>query len=220
VAVSGNFAPRLAVATNIPTPMTTDDDRSNGKDNGSVDQEARRRQLETKVCELGGIAGPSPGSKVPTETMNEYLARVFAWEERRTITYREWFKRRGKQFPAPETLRGPQVAAELWRLVRALAEARVFFENTDHLSDAELYARLWRDVLDADDADDSTTPPTEAEAWHWDLAEAAGDHHAEWLTFYADEYEREEWQETFPELTLPEHRSLPCQRDHLLPKWK
>ena len=203
--------------------MTTEDDKSNGASNGYIDPETRRRQSDEKLRGSEGPACPPSGgtaTKITAGNVNEYLARLLAWEEGRTITYREWFKRRGKHFPAPETLRGPQVAAELWRLIRALAQARVFFENTDHLSDAELYTRLWHDVLDADDADDSDTPKTEAEAWHWDLAEAAGDHETEWLTYYADEDEREEWQEMYPELTLPEHRRPPFKRDRLLPKWK
>ena len=197
--------------------MTTEDDKSNGESNGYIDPETRRRQLETKVRELGGMIGPRPGAEVPTAVMNAYLEHVLAVETAPHVTHREWLRRRGWRFHAPEKLRGQELMEELWRLIWALAKARVFFEHSDHLSDAGLYERLWHDVLDADEPD---LPRTEAEAWHWDLAEAAGDHEREWLMYYADEDEREEWQEMFPELTLPEHRRLPYQRDHLLPKWK
>jgi hypothetical protein len=199
--------------------MKTPDEDSSGGNNGGVDLEIRRQQLEMKIRELGGVVGSPPGTKAPPDLVNAYLERVLAWEERRTITHREWFARRGWRFPAPETLRGAPVAAELWRLIRALGEARVFLEHTDHLNDAELYARLWHDVLGADDAEDGDAPRSATEAWHWDLAEAGG-HETDWLTYYADDDEREEWRESFPGVTLPAHRPLPHQRDHRLPKWQ
>jgi hypothetical protein len=206
-----------SAATNIPTPMTTHNGSTNSESNPSADPETRRRQLETRIRELGGVVGSVPGPEPHTEMINAFLERVLAAETAPHITHREWLKRRGRQFPAPETLHGPHVTVELWRLVQALATARVFIERTDHLDDAGLYARLWHEVLDADEPD---IPRTEADAWHWNFSEAGSDDETEWLTYYASDDEREEWQEMFPELTLPEHRRLPYERDHLLPKRK
>jgi hypothetical protein len=197
--------------------MKIEDDRSNGRDSSSVDPEIRRRQLETKIRELGGVVGSVPGAKAHAEVINAFLEQVLAAETAPHITHREWLRRRGWQFPAPERLRGPQATVELWRLIQALATARVFIERTDHLDDAGLYSRLWHEVLDADEPD---IPRTEADAWHWDFAEAGSDNETEWLTYYASDDERAEWAEIFPEVSLPEHRPLPYERDRLLPKRK
>ena len=78
-------------AASIPPPMTADNGRSISDSDGGIDPETRRRQLETKVRELGGMVGLRRGAEIPTEMMSAYLERVLAWEEGRTITYREWF---------------------------------------------------------------------------------------------------------------------------------
>jgi hypothetical protein len=197
--------------------MKIEDDKSNGRNSSCVDPETRRREFETRIRELGGVVGSVPGAEPHTEMINAFLERVLAAETAPHITHREWLRRRGWQFPAPERLRGPQATVELWRLIQALAAASVFIEHTDHLDDAGLYSRLWHDMLDVDEPD---IPRTEADAWHWDFAEAGSDNETEWLTYYAADDEREEWAEMFPEASLPERRPLPYERDRLLPKRK
>ncbi len=217
----GQIGPPGAAATNIQLPMTTDQNKTNGENDGAGDHETLRPQPEAKIRRGGGSPAVfSPGTvitKVTAENVEEYLRQVEAWENAPLVTHREWLKRRGWRFHAPEKLYGHELVEELWRLIRALAEARVFIEHTDHLNDVALYEQLWREVLEGQQPD---VPRSAADAWHWDLAEAGGEHETEWLMYYADEDEREEWHEMFPEVTLPEHRDPPYERDQLLPKWQ
>ena len=206
-----------AAATLIPIPMKTEDDKSREEDIGSSDCETGLTQPEGSIREPGGRVGSPPGGTVQAATETALYRRLVAEENAPLITNRDWLKRCGLRFHASDKLHGKELTEELWRLIRALAKARVFFEHSDHLSNPELYGRLWREVLEAEEPD---IPRTEAMAWHWDLAEAGGDHESEWLTYYADDCEREEWQEMFPETTMPEHRDPPYERDALLPKWQ
>lgn len=59
-----------------------------------------------------------------------------------------------------------RLTAKLWEVVEALARLRVFLEQTDHLSDREVYARPWRETLREPVRD---MPPDESSAWYTDL---------------------------------------------------
>lgn len=177
----------------------------------------RRRQLEQRVRELGGIVGPAgaPGESAEDDALvNRFLERALAWETAPQISHRTWLERNGWTFAPPGTLRGEALAAELWRLIQALAVARVFLEHTDHLTDEELYWRLWNDVLEERSPD---LPRLPEEASHWDLAAAGTVGEEDWLTYYADEDERAEWAEGLPPSELPAHRDPPNRRDWRLP---
>ena len=55
---------------------------------------------------------------------------------------------------------------KLWEIIDQLARRRVFLSQTDHLSDRELYALLWSDILHEDTKD---VPVDESSACHIDL---------------------------------------------------
>lgn len=173
----------------------------------------RRAQLEKKIRQLGGVL-PKAKSEDVSDLELSFLEHVIAWEEGSFSTHREWLARRGPVFPPPGELHGDRLAAELWRLIKSLAVARVFLYHTNHLSDVELYEVLWSEVLDGDAPDFARTPD---DGCHWDLSEARGGDFNVWLTFYATEKERREWVRDFPEAVLPPHRQAPYRRDHRLP---
>jgi hypothetical protein len=91
---------------------------------------------------------------------------------------------------------------------------RVFFSGTDHLSDRQLYVKLWQDTL---------REPTEIvemdenSACHFDLV-STGEYPDEYLRFYADEQTRQRWARDFPEDVIPPHETPPFDRDRKLPK--
>jgi hypothetical protein len=143
-----------------------------------------------------------------------FLRRVVAWEEGPFTTHRDWLARRGHTFRPLSEVDPAQLAGEMWRLIRALATARVFLENTDHLSDAELYVQLTTDVLDADAPDFART---KADAFHWDFADPSGRGLENWLTYYASDDERDEWEQEALNSSLPPRKQPPFDRDRKLP---
>lgn len=177
-----------------------------------AERAVRREELVKKIRELGGDVPDSDGD--PSELELTFLARVVAWETRPCSTHGEWLAQRGYVFDPPEELHGRELKMELWRLIKALAFARVFLENTDHLSDAELYTRLWNEVLDADAPDFARTAD---DACHWDFADAGAGEEQLWLMYYASEDQRQTWVHEFREVVLPPRKRPPYRRDHRLP---
>jgi hypothetical protein len=189
-------------------------------DNGRIDEQLgpegranRREQLVSRIRKLGGYV-PEPNGDISPEFELSFLAHVLAWETGTFSTHGEWLARHGFVFEPPEDLRGRRLKAELWRLIEALAVARVFLYHTNHLSDAELYTRLWNDVLDADAPDFGRTCD---DGCHWDFADAGSGEEQIWLTYYASEAERHAWVREFRDVVLPACKRPPYCRDHRLP---
>jgi hypothetical protein len=183
-----------------------------------ADRAIRRAQLEEKIRELGGLIGRPAGEREEVSDLElTFLERVIGWETGPFSTHRAWLERHGLGFIPPAELAGPRLKAELWRLIESLAAvARVFLYHTNHLSDAELYHKLWHEVLAGDAPDFARTPD---DACHWDLADASGSDESlqTWLTFHATERKRVEWVRDFPDTVLPPRRRAPYRRDHRLP---
>lgn len=181
-----------------------------------ADRQIRREQLRREIEELGGTVGGALGEEVSDMEL-DFLERVLAWERGPRSTHRGWLARQGVTFIPPAELDGRRLKSELWRLIRALADARVFLYHTNHLSDAELYARLWRETLAGECPDFARTRD---DAFHWDFADCgSGDPDDErlWLTYHASEGERREHLRDFPDIVLPARRRAPFRRDHRLP---
>jgi hypothetical protein len=89
----------------------------------------------------------------------------------------------------------------------------VFLEQTDHLSDRELYTRLFRELppeeMPALDADQSS-------AWHVDVLGYATPEL--YLKYYADDAARESWRIYFPDDPIPAREDPPYDRDSQLPQ--
>lgn len=199
--------------------MTTGDDSSTGERLAKADRAIQRAKLEERVHKLGGIVGrPTGGSDDAPEAGLAFLNHVMAWETGPFSSHAEWLARRGLVFELPEELHGRRLKTELWRLIEALAMARVFLYRTNHLSDAELYTRLWHEVLDGDAPDFARTPD---DACHWDFADYSTGNKADesvWLRFYASEKERREWLRDFPDTRPTPRQRAPFRRDHRLPQ--
>jgi len=89
-------------------------------------------------------------------------------------------------------------------------------ENTGHLEDRELYQKLWSDSLNEFTWDMSHCCNG---AMHLDLLGSGSEEDTlTWLSYYAGDFQREEWKQQFPDETLPEVKNRACERDKKLPR--
>ncbi len=121
---------------------------------------------------------------------------------------------RGITFPPPPTVHEAELVTQLWRLIHALAELDVYLQSTNHLSDRELYEKLWADVLGSlVDAD--MGPET---AWYFDMCGHSNlEERDTYLRYYANDTVRASYVEEYPGLTLPERVTTHHDRDTQLP---
>jgi len=127
---------------------------------------------------------------------------------------RDLLARLNFQSPPPASVSDAETRGRLWELLYALSARRIFFYNTNHLSDREFYIWLHETWLPEETAD---IPPQAEFNCHVDVADG-GNASTTWLRYYADAEERSEWALDFPEETLPEHVDPAHDRDRWLPE--
>jgi hypothetical protein len=115
--------------------------------------------------------------------------------------------------PDPETLDDGSLSERLWRALEQLARMQVVLLHTDHLSDRELYTRLGRDVLQ-----ERTWPTAGRNEVHMiDMAMGESRQALEdFLSYYADDQTRRYFVEQTCDISLPERKPLPFDRERRL----
>jgi hypothetical protein len=141
----------------------------------------------------------------------EFERKMILFEDGPTTTNFEQLTNAGIKLPEPESIADADITTKLWEVIAGLAQLRVFLDQTDHLSDRELYSRLWHDCLRVD------TPAIDEIGFntHVDLAMEDTD---AYLKYYADEKDREFWAKDFPDDPMPDSADPPFNRDWLLPR--
>jgi len=123
----------------------------------------------------------------------------------------------GVALPFPDALTDGEVGVKLWEVIGRLAGLGVYLVNTDHLSDRELYERLWADVLREEPWSDAVGSKRERCTIIDMVGSGSPEEILEWLTYYADETARQDWVGEFLDEGLPDHLDPPFDRDRLLP---
>lgn len=149
------------------------------------------------------------------EVQLQFWKQVLAFEHEEWVAPFDVLVRGGIVLPPPEALDDTQLTAKLWEVINSLALLGAYLVSTDHLSDRMLYEELWRDVL----RDGAVLRPDNLDfAYYIDcIGSGSEEDTAIYLKYYADEEDREQWAEQWPDEALPVPEPLPFERDQHLP---
>jgi hypothetical protein len=179
--------------------------------------EALKQQVRDRV---GGKMLSGEDENAPLDVLEKFWQNVLEYEEGlyplRPI--RELLAEDGMHPLPPPSVADYELESHLERLIEALAQRGLLLCQTDHLSDRELYTLLVDQVLDEET---ESYPINSGWFTHLELARCGapnGDDGTHvFLRYYADESDREEWQQHFPNEPIPPHEEPPYDRDRWLP---
>jgi hypothetical protein len=181
-----------------------------------ADREIHVEKLRREIDEVTG--GKMMGGKVAdfdSKVEEAFLENVLALETHGFVRPFDALTRDGFDLPPPEKLDDAALAAKLRELIHALAARRLFLHCTDHLSDRELYAWLWRDGL-REELMGFGLPMGNC---HLDVLGACREEDIILsMRYYADEEERARWAADFPDFPMPPREKPPFDRDRHLPQ--
>lgn len=144
--------------------------------------------------------------RLSTSQENDFLASMLAWEKAPVLPIAEWFEP-PLELPRPETLADHELSEVLTDTLQRLADRGVVLEQTEHLSDRQLYCVVCRDILPAAEKKLDWAAGSHLA---WNCVDSEADEEL-WLTFYASDEERAEFAEQ-EDRPLPERRPLPYPR--------
>lgn len=181
-----------------------------------MEQDERIDRLKEEARRLSGGQMQSFGiDNLPKGMAEEFLKRVIAFETAPTSTDFDLLTADGVPLPRPEDVSDGEIGVVLWRVIFALAKHRTFLERTNHLSDRELYSVLWNTVLREEI---TVMPEGDTGAYHVDVP---GDdpEATNYLTYYADDKDREFWANDAPTgFALPPRKYPQHDRDDDIPR--
>ena len=173
----------------------------------------RIQQLRQKIREVTGqepVFGSSPDC--PPEVEEAFLERVLAFETSPKRTLIDVLQDFGVELPRPSKLTDRGLTTKLWEVIHALLGQFIVINNTDHLSDRELYTLLWNETL----RKEYVVSPRHA--IQIDMTKTGVDEGMPvYLKYYATEAQREMYSQVYPDFEMPEHVEPPRRRDHLIP---
>jgi len=150
-----------------------------------------------------------PGKRDPFE---EYIGAIEENGPRTTLF--ATLEAAGIPLPNPDDVPELDITVVLWKVIHALWDEGVVLYSTNHLSDRELYARLWKETLIEDH---QVFPEDFPVTTHIDILGGWSQEDTElFLRHYADEETRQEWASDYGK-TIPEHVDPPYDRDQFLP---
>ena len=113
------------------------------KSKAKDDPEKRIEDLKRRAEELsGGDMEIGTLDDCSAETEEAFWKHLVDYEEAPWTTHFQQLESAGVSLPPPESLKDEELTAKLWEVIQKLALLHVFIEQTDHLSDRELYTYL------------------------------------------------------------------------------
>lgn len=180
-------------------------------------QRRRIRKLRQEAEEIcgGGFTGEGI-DRLPPDMEEAFWQQIIAYERAEPCNLFELLTTNGVSLPETVLISEEHLSDRLWEVIYFLSSQGCYIENTDHLSDRELYALL-RDRLLHEPA--IIFPDDPNYAFHLDtIGSGSAEDQQIYLTYYATETDRELWAKSWPEDPLPPRIPCPYDRDRLLPR--
>jgi hypothetical protein len=187
------------------------------KERTSEERQRHIRELQEKLqCIAGGPVPMGFSGDCPDEIRERFLESVVAFEEAEPVALFDELTRMGLQMPAPEDMDDVLLNSKLWEIIRCMSLLGAYLHSTDHLSDRDLYRRLWTDILREPTV---LMPHNQDFAEHIDIIGTGSEEDIQlYLKFYADEEARQQWAEDFRDSSIPPPETPPFDRDRHLPQ--
>jgi len=147
--------------------------------------------------------------QMTTETENEFLASLLAWEYAPVLPLSQWFEPE-LTLAHPDSLDDAELHAALWDALIRMQEKQILLEYSDHLNDRQLYCILYRDIL----ASREKRLDHLGQEMRWRCIDLPDDRDV-WLRYYATETERQIWADMHNESLPP---AEPCPYPRRLPR--
>jgi len=179
-----------------------------------VNRQIRIKELKKRADEISGPHLSYESEKLPPEIQEAFWQHVISFEQAPRTTLFQKLIDLHVELPAPEEINESELTNKLWEIIYRLAEMKTFIEQTDHLSDRELYTLLWSEIL----RDGIILVSDDSTRQHIDLVGSGSEQDTFlWLKYYADEETRNSWLKEFPDYEMPPHEDPPYSRDHQMP---
>jgi hypothetical protein len=188
-----------------------------GQSKTDDDREQKIKRLKRRAEELGASQMKTDSlDDCPSDVEEAFWEQLVNYEEAPSMACFHQLEIAGVLLPPPDSLQDEELTAKVWEVINMLALLRVFLEETDHLSDRELYTHLWTDILREEM---KALPLPVNSAYHVQMLGSGSEEDTQlYLKYYADGAWRQSWHEDFPSDFIPEHADPPYDRDRLLPK--
>ena len=176
----------------------------------------RIAEIKQRLMErAGGDAVFGESGALRADQREDFWQHVLELETSSCTTDFERLLHAGVDVPEPSSMNDAALTAKLWQVIDGLAAFHVFLSCTDHLSDRELYSRLWNDVLRVQ----IPIVPDDSGIWRVDFVSGGGGAETETcFRHYADEAARASWLRDFPDYVMPAHADPRYDRDRHLPE--
>ncbi|MCX7700034.1 MAG: hypothetical protein N2039_04085 [Gemmataceae bacterium] len=173
-----------------------------------------RRPAKTKSGGTSADPAPQPAFD---DILAQFRHEIERCDNSDQPTLFETLISRGVQMPSPKSLTDEELSSRLKEVIHALARFGVYLTSTDHLSDRQLYAALWTDVLHVP----GPAATARGEPFFLDMVGSGfAEDIVNWLRYYADDESRALWQASFPDEPILPREKPPFDRDRHLPRPK
>lgn len=190
-------------------PKAEDGREKSAPEDRIEDLKRRAEKLSGGQMDVGNL------DDCPTELEEGFWKHLVDYEEAPWTTHFQQLENAGVSLPKADSLKDEELTAKLWELIQKLALLHVFIEQTDHLSDRELYTHLWTDSLREET---KALPLAANSAYHIQMLGSGSDEdNLLYLKYYADDDFRQHWHQDFPSDPIPRHEDPPYDRDRRLP---